>query len=76
MEHRKKSYWKICVILTILLTVTGFSPLILPGGVYKPMIMGIPYTLFASFLVTVALVTLTYIGARVHPGKDEEEAGL
>jgi len=37
------------------------------------MILGIPYSLWLSFLITVALVTLTYIGSKVHPGADEEE---
>ncbi len=37
------------------------------------MIFGLPYSLWTSFLVTVALVVLTYIGAKVHPGSDEGE---
>jgi hypothetical protein len=37
------------------------------------MFMGVPYTLWASFLITAVLVFLTFIGSKVHPGKDEEE---
>ena len=37
------------------------------------MLFGIPYTLWLDFLVTVILVVLTYIGARVHPGTDTSE---
>jgi hypothetical protein len=37
------------------------------------MVLGIPYSLWTSFLITAALVLITYIGSKVHPGKDEEE---
>ena len=63
----------VCVILMIILTVIGYTPLVIPNGVYKPMILGIPYSLWASGLITVLLVALTYIGAKVHPGTDEGE---
>ena len=70
---RNKKYWTICVILVVVLIVIGYTPIMIPKGVYKPMILGIPYSLWLSFLITVALVTLTYIGSKVHPGADEEE---
>ena len=70
---RNKKYWTICVILVAMLIVIGYTPIMIPKGVYKPMILGIPYSLWLSFLITVVLVTLTYIGAKVHPGSDEEE---
>ena len=53
--------------------VIGYTPIMIPKGVYKPMILGIPYSLWLSFIITVALVTLTFIGSKVHPGADEEE---
>jgi len=70
---RNKKYWTICVVLVVVLIVIGYTPIMIPKGVYKPMILGIPYSLWLSFIITVALVTLTYIGAKVHPGADEEE---
>jgi hypothetical protein len=70
---KKLTYWKICIILVIVIMVLGYTPLMLPHGIYKPMILGIPYTLWTSFLITVILVALTYIGAKVHPGNDKEE---
>ena len=70
---RNKKYWTICVILVVVLIVIGYTPIMIPKGVYKPMILGIPYSLWLSFIITVALVILTYIGAKVHPGTDEEE---
>ncbi|MFO7670310.1 MAG: hypothetical protein R6W31_11680 [Bacteroidales bacterium] len=71
--NRKKRYWIICMILVVVLIVTAYTPLMIPHGVYKPMILGIPYSLWTSFLITVALVVITYIGGKVHPGSDEEE---
>ena len=70
---KKFNYWRICIILVIALIVLGYTPLMIPNGVYKPMILGIPYTLWTSFLITVILVALTYIGSKVHPGSDEKE---
>ena len=70
---RNKRTWRLCVILVLLLIILAYTPLMIPGGVYKPMIFGLPYSLFASFVITVALVVLTYIGSKVHPGIDEGE---
>jgi hypothetical protein len=73
MIERKTRYWRVCTALVVLLILLTFTPLIIPAGVYKPMVLGIPYTLWACFLITVALVVITYIGSKVHPGLDEEE---
>jgi hypothetical protein len=70
---RNEIFWKICVILVVILVVLGYTPLMIPRDVYKPMLLGIPYSLWTSMLVTVALVVLTFIGAKVHPGSDKEE---
>lgn len=73
MIERKTRYWRICTALVAVLILITFTPLVIPGGVYKPMLMGIPYTLWVSFLITAVLVFLTFMGTKVHPGKDEEE---
>jgi hypothetical protein len=70
---RTEMYWKICVVLVVILVVLGYTPLMIPRDVYKPMLLGIPYSLWTSILATVALVVLTFIGAKVHPGSDKEE---
>ena len=70
---RNKRYWIICVILVAGLIILAYTPLMLPNGVYKPTILGIPYSLWTSVLITIALVVLTYIGSKVHPGSDEGE---
>lgn len=73
---KSKRIWTLCGVLVIVLLVLGYTPLMIPNGVYKPMIMGIPYSLWTSFLVTAVLVLLTYIGSKVHPGSDEGEEEL
>jgi hypothetical protein len=70
---KSKKYWTLCVVLVIVLLVLGYTPLMIPEGVYKPMILGIPYSLWTSFIVTVVLVALTFVGSKVHPGSDEEK---
>ena len=71
---RTELYWKICVVLVIILVVLGYTPLMIPRDTYKPMLLGIPYSLWTSILATIALVALTYVGAKVHPGSDKKEA--
>lgn len=68
-----KTSWHICIVAVIVLSVITFTPLVIPQGVYKPMLLGIPYTFWVSFLIMILFVLLTYIGTRVHPGRNEDE---
>lgn len=73
MLQRNKLYWKICIAIVLAIVVLGYTPLLIPGGKYQPMILGVPYSLAIGFLATVLLVVLTFIGSRVHPGSDRKE---
>jgi len=73
MIKRKKIPWYLSCTVMIVLSVLTFTPVITPAHTYKPMLMGIPYTLWTGFLLTVALVLITYIGASVHFGKNDKE---
>ena len=66
-------YWKICVAVAIFLSAITFTPLVIPVGKYQPELFGIPYTFWISFLNTVLLVLVTFIGTRVHPGRNADE---
>lgn len=68
MDHKtKQRYWTICKIAAIVITALSLSPLIIPMGTYKPMIGGVPYPMVSTFIISVVMVILTYIGTRVHP---------
>ncbi len=71
-KQKNELYWKVCIACVLVIVVLGYTPLMLPEGKYQPMILGIPFTLAIGFLATVLLVVLTYIGAKVHPGSDDQ----
>ncbi len=73
MKDKKQKYWRILRILAIGLCLLTFTPLVIPKGVYMPELFGVPYSLWTSFLITVALVFLTYLGTKVHRTEEEEE---
>ena len=73
MSSPTSTAWKICVTLAVILSLITFTPLIMPAGVYQPELFGVPYTFWTSFLITVLLVLLTFIGTRVHPGRNSDE---
>ena len=59
--------------MAIGLCLLVFTPFVIPKGVYKPELLGIPYSLWTSFLITVTLVVITYLGTKVHRSNEEEE---
>ncbi len=61
--------WKLCCLIAIILAALTFTPIITPAGRFTPMLFGMPYTLWTGILLAIALVTLTFIGTRVHPAK-------
>ena len=73
MKDKNRMYWRILRTAAIILCLLVFTPLVIPQGVYKPELFGVPYSLWTSFLITVALVVLTYLGTKVHRSNDEEE---
>ncbi len=74
--NKNKIYWRICSALVIILTIIVFTPLVIPQNVYKPILLGIPYSLWTSFLITVALVTITFIGTKIHSVNEEKDDEL
>ncbi len=71
MTVKKHTAWRVCCAAVALLSVLTFTPLVMPLGVHRPMLLGIPYTLWTSILVTVALVALTYWATQLYPPTDD-----
>jgi len=72
MKKRTNIYWIACCIAAFLLVILTFTPLVTPYGVHKPAVLGLPYSLWTSILITIALVALTFVATRVHPGRESE----
>lgn len=73
MKNKNRMYWRILRTIAIVLCLLVFTPLVIPKGVHKPELFGIPYSLWTSFLITVILVVITYLGTKVHRSNEEEE---
>jgi hypothetical protein len=73
MKDKKLKQWRILRLIAIGLCLLTFTPLVIPKGVFTPELFGVPYSLWTSFLITVALVFLTYLGTKVHRTDEEEE---
>lgn len=71
---KKMTAWRILLVCALLLTVITFTPLVIPYGVYQPELFGMPYTLWMTILITILYVVLTFIGTKVHPGKDTDKS--
>ena len=64
--------WRYCCIAAIFLALITFTPLVTPNGVYRPELLGMPYTLWVGIILSILLVLVTYLGTRVHPGNKTE----
>ncbi|MCA9734536.1 MAG: hypothetical protein H6696_06430 [Deferribacteres bacterium] len=72
MITRSNRKWIACCCAALVLVVITFTPLVIPYGIYKPMLWGIPYTLWTGVFCTIAFVILTLIATRVHPARENE----
>ena len=72
-SSQQRLYWTLCCIAALGLIFISFTPLVIPAGVHRPAIWGVPYTLWAGIAVSVLLVLLTFIGTRIHPGRKNPE---
>ena len=70
-KKNQKLHWRITVTIAVVLMLITFTPLVIAPGKIGPKLFSMPYTLWVSMLISIALVVLTFIGGRVHL-KDEE----
>ncbi|HMQ64015.1 MAG TPA: hypothetical protein PKE06_25245 [Flavilitoribacter sp.] len=71
---KKKNLWTLVRILFLLLTILTFTPFVIPKGVFKPELLGMPYTLWMGILINLLMVALVWWGTRIHPGREESES--
>lgn len=66
MKTKSKLLLKILDGLAVLLCVVTFSPLVIPPNETKPYLLGIPYTMWMGFLVSVLFVILAYLVSTIN----------
>ncbi|MDZ7608471.1 MAG: hypothetical protein U5K79_23440 [Cyclobacteriaceae bacterium] len=71
MKDKKAKTWRILSAAAIVLTLLVFTPLVIPQGKFRPELLGMPYSLWTTYLITIALVVLTYLGTKVHRTDEE-----
>ena len=71
MKKRSTSL-RILDALAFLLCLATFSPLVIPQNEANPYLLGIPYTMWMGFLVSVLFVVLAYLVSIIH--KEEQHA--
>ncbi|MEM6801286.1 MAG: hypothetical protein AAF696_07765 [Bacteroidota bacterium] len=59
--------WRLCCAAAAVVALLSFTPLITPQDVWKPSLMGMPYTLWVGILQSLLLVGLTWLATRLHP---------
>lgn len=72
MITRSNRYWIACCGAALILIVITFTPWVIPYGVHKPALWGVPYTLWTGIFITIGLVALSFIATRVHPARKSE----
>lgn len=66
-KKKHRIIWRLTIVLAVLTVGISFSPIIIPSGVYTPMLFGLPYSLWTTILLTLFLVFLTWVATKVHP---------
>lgn len=61
----KRTVWIACRILFLCIVAIAFSSLVIPEGKPSPTMWGMPRTLWAGLLVSLAFILLTVVGALV-----------
>ncbi len=70
---RNKIIWKLCIIAVLLIVLFAYTPLVIGTGKIEPVLIGFPYSLWLSVLLTIFLVVLTFIGSIVIPDEEEDK---
>ena len=61
MKKRHSVLIRVLDVLAILTFIATFSPLVIPQNTTGPYLLGVPYTMWMSFLVSIIFVVLAYL---------------
>lgn len=73
MKTKRTILLRILDVLALLLCIATFSSLVIPENESGPYLLGIPYTMWVGFLVSVLFVVLAYLVSIVNT-KEENNA--
>jgi len=60
-------------LLAIGLVIATFSPLVIPANESDPSLLGVPFTMWISFLISVVFVVLAYFVSLVNKEKKDAD---
>lgn len=72
MKIKRTTLLRVLDGLAILTFIATFTPLVIPENEIGPLLLGVPYTMWTGFLVSVIFVVLAYFVSIVN--KEEENA--
>lgn len=58
--------WYTIVALMFLLFLIEYSPLVIPSGQFKPMFLGLPFSLWLGIIGAALGVFLTYLASKIY----------
>jgi hypothetical protein len=68
---RRKGYYNLLVVLSLLVVIISFSPLVLVKDKVNPTILNMPFALWTNMLATLILVFFTFLGGRLRGDKGD-----
>jgi uncharacterized membrane protein len=72
MKTKRTRLLRILDVIAMLLAIATFSPFVIPENESNPYLLGIPFTMWMSFLVSVLFVVLAYLVSIIN--KEENHA--
>ena len=69
MKSYKNKIWIITAIVTLVLSILTFSPLVTPIRIFTPEIFGLPYTLWTGILMSFLMLLNTIVAIIFQPEK-------
>ncbi len=70
-----RSKYKILIItaiISIILSIITFSPLVIPANKFRPVFAGMPYTLWTGIVMMILFIIITIVAALFHPGENND----